>query len=259
MKGWVLHSRASLRVDHRRHLHCQKQGATRSSIRDSTHTSSTTALDGRKDRGLKTLWLDSALSISPAVACPLYDSDVRINQLKKKRATDESRDRTDGCHVAQDLGTIDPNPVEGRVWELVHIVPIDARQLSLTSYIYLHLPAELLGKEVLHTPSAEDLWERTGKAETIREPPNATPLAEARLEVALTVDELPCERLAGRHVSVVLDPRATDWIEFPLEHLLAHSLEERWVQLLEPLVLLSRGAHKAVLRITFHKINLCRP
>ena len=105
----------------------------------------------------------------------------------------------------------------------------------------------------------DDLWERASEAETIQEPCNATPRAEARLEVALAIDELLCERLAGRHVGVVFNPRTTNWMEFAFEHLLAHALEERRVQLLKLFVLLSRGSHKAVLRITVHEVNLCRP
>src|SRR5260221_13344794 len=113
--------------------------------------------------------------------------------------------------MTQDLGTVDPDPVECRVRELVDIVPIHAHQpLSHASHAHVRSPAELLCKKVFHTRSPHDLWERASKAKTIWQPPSATPHAEARLEVALAIDELPRERLAGRHVGVVFDPRTTN-------------------------------------------------
>ena len=161
--------------------------------------------------------------------------------------------------MTQDLGTIDPDPVECRVREPIDIVPIHAYRLSNASHRYARSPAELLREKVFHTCSPHNLWERASKAETIWQPPNATPHAEARLEVALAIDELPRERLAGWHVGVIFNPRTTNWIKFALEYLLAHPLKERWVKLLEPLVLLGRGTPEAVFRIVVHEVNLGRP
>jgi len=161
--------------------------------------------------------------------------------------------------MTQDLGTVDPDPVKCRVREPVDIVPIHPHQLSYASHRYVRSPAELLCEKVFHTCSPHDLWERASKPEAIWQPPNATSHAEARLEVALAVDKLPRERLAGWHVGVVFDPRTTNRIEFSFEYLLADPLKERWVELLKPLVLLGRGTPKAVFRIVVHEVNLCRP
>jgi hypothetical protein len=50
--------------------------------------------------------------------------DVRADQLSLAQGT--YRSRTDGRHVAQDLSAINPDPVKGRVRELVDVVPVSA-------------------------------------------------------------------------------------------------------------------------------------
>ena len=61
--------------------------------------------------------------MSLAVACAVYVSEVQVNRWT---VTVGMRGRTDGRHVAQNLGAVNPYPVKCRVRENVDIVPIGA-------------------------------------------------------------------------------------------------------------------------------------
>ena len=130
--------------------------------------------------------------MSLAVACAVYVSNVEVNRWT---VTVRMRGRTDGRHVAQNLGAINPYPVKCRVWENVDIIPIGAGKSPHANTPReeresMHPPAQLLREKVIHARASDDLGQRTRQAETIWEPCDATPQPKARLEVTLAKDEL---------------------------------------------------------------------
>lgn len=69
------------------------------------------------------------------------------------------------------------------------------------------VPAELLGEEVFHASSPDELREGTRKTEAVGKPGDFGRNAEPRAEVPLTVDHLTSERFSRRHVRVVFHLR----------------------------------------------------
>ena len=114
--------------------------------------------------------------------------------------------------MTQNLRAVNPYPVERRVRENVDIVP-----------------AELLREEVIHARAADDLRQRAGETETIREPCDGAPLPEAGLEISLSEGKLARQCLTRWHIGIILYPRPADRVKLSRHHFLAHALEERWV------------------------------
>ena len=112
------------------------------------------------------------------------------------------------------------------------------------------------------------------QAETVRQPRGLTTDSEPTLEETLTEDELTGETFTGRHIGVVFYPGTADRVELSFKDLGLDTLEQLWIELLEPLVLLyvrhckyetkeimrnthlSRTAREPMFRISFHEVDL---
>ena len=147
-----------------------------------------------------------------------------------------------GRHVHEHLRAVDPGPHErvvGRLGELV--------------------PGQLLREEAVDPRAAQDLRDLAVVAERVRGPELAAAHAEALLQVALPVDDLAHERLAGGQVEIGLNPRAADDLPAALADALAQPLVEPGRVLLEPGVVLRGGGGEAVLGVAVHQRELAGP
>ena len=133
--------------------------------------------------------------------------------------------RVHGREVSEHLGAVDPLPPKRVVRHLVGLVPGD-----------------LLGQEVLRTGGPDDLRQGGGVAEGVRQPDLLGVDPEPVEEVPLAGHELARHRLAAGHVGVGLDPHAADGDELPVRDRLRDPFEQFRVVLLDPGVLLGRGA-----------------
>ena len=109
-------------------------------------------------------------------------------------------------------------------------------------------PRKLLRKEVVHPREPDKLGKCTSQTKSVRQPRGLAADSESALEETLTEDELTSKPFARRHIGVVFNPGAPDRVELSLEDLGLDAFEQLWVELLEPLVLLSarHGKHKTV-------------
>lgn len=75
-------------------------------------------------------------------------------------------------------------------------------------------PVDLDREEAVDATLSQDLRQRAGKAEAVRQPADRMAGAEGLFEIALAIENLTGEAFAGRHVRVGLHPHAADG--FPL-------------------------------------------
>lgn len=147
-----------------------------------------------------------------------------------------------GWHVANDLASVGANPHEGRVGEVVDVVP-----------------AELLCHEAIHASKTTELRQLARVAKSIREPKGARARAKFGFKEPLAVEELTNKRLAAGHVGIVFNPATTDGMELALLDFALDSLKSLGVKLLEPLVLLSLGTGKVSFGVAIHEVALAGP
>ena len=102
-------------------------------------------------------------------------------------------------HVGEHAAAVEPLPPEQVVRE-----PVGLR------------PRQLDREEPLDAGAAQQLRQRGREAEAVGQPADGVRRAEALREVALAVEQLAHERLAGRHHAVGLDPHAADRLEAAL-------------------------------------------
>ena len=102
-------------------------------------------------------------------------------------------------HVGEDAAAVEPLPPEQVVRE-----PVGLR------------PRQLDREEPLDARAAQQLGQRGREAEAVGQPADGVRRAEALGEVALAVEELADQRLAGRHHAVRLHPHAADRLEAAL-------------------------------------------
>ena len=165
---------------------------------------------------------------------------------------------TDWSHVAQDLGTIDSDPIKRGVWENVaknRLSCLATRQRYPTHMLFLltnvqqnkflhgvesprNIQRKFLREETIHSSESDELRKCTGQTKTVRQPRGLATDSKPALEEPLTEDELTSETFAGRHVCVVLDPGTADRMELSFEDLGLDTFEQFWVELFQPLVLL---------------------
>jgi hypothetical protein len=126
-------------------------------------------------------------------------------------------------HVREHPAAVEPLPPEQVVWERVGLRP---RQLHR--------------EEALDPGGAQQLRQGGGEAEAVGQPADALRRAERGREVALAVQQLADERLAGRQQAVGLDPHAADRLEAALGGEHAQALQQLRVVLLEERVDLRR-------------------
>ena len=120
----------------------------------------------------------------------------------------------------------------------------------------MHSPRQLLRKEILHPRPPDQLRVRPREAKRVRQPRRLAPPPKAALEVALPVEELPHERLARRHVRVVLDPRAADEVERAVRDLGPDAREELGVELVQTRQIISNVYGEAGRTSSSH-LNCC--
>ena len=117
--------------------------------------------------------------------------------------------------MANDLASIECNPVKGGVREVVDVVP-----------------AELLSKESGHTGESADLRQLGRVTKGVRQPEGCAALAKTALKEALAKDELANQRLAAGHVGVMLDPATADREEGATFYLCLDTVKHRRIVLL---------------------------
>jgi len=203
---------------------------------------------------------------------------------------------TDWGHVAQHLCTINSDPVKRGMGENIAGKRL-SRLTTVESYRHTYcscprtldqnttheaipignLPRKLLCKEVIHPSKSDELRKSTGQAETVRQPRGLATDSKPALEETLAEDELTGETFTRRHIGVVLYPRTTDRVELSFEDLGLDTLEQLWVELLEPLILLyahhgkygassternaylGRATREPMFGVPFHEVDLGRP
>ena len=156
--------------------------------------------------------------------------------------------------MAENWSSIDANPIKGRMRENVSLnifqhpnSPIKKREGTHTHYscnkihqypisliqclVRKHSPTQLLGKEILHPRRTYQLGICTRKTERIRQPRRMASHSKSGDEEALAEDHLTRESLAGRHVSVILDPRTTNGMELAGSNFLRNGAKKTGVKL----------------------------
>ena len=133
-------------------------------------------------------------------------------------------------------GAVDALPPERRVREAVGAVP-----------------RQLLGDEAAHAAGGEHLRQPGRVAEHVGDPHLAAPTAEVLLEVALAVDDLADDALAGRQVHVRLDPHPADRHPLPVGDLVDDAGEQLRLALGDPRVLLRLRAREPVVGLGVHQ------
>ena len=110
-------------------------------------------------------------------------------------------------------------------------------------------PRELAGEEAVDAGAAQQLRQRRGEAEAVRQPADRVLGAEARAEAPLAVQELAHEGLSGGHDAVGLDPHPADRLDAALGDQLGDAVQERGVVLLQEGVDLRGGLAEGQLRM----------
>ena len=98
-------------------------------------------------------------------------------------------------------------------------------------------------------PASRASWIGGGVAEGVRQPDAVLLDAELLGEEPAAVHQLPSQRLAAGHVAVGLHPHSADRHERALADRLADAFEQLRSRLLDPRVLLRRGASEDQLRV----------
>ena len=111
----------------------------------------------------------------------------------------------------------------------------------------------LMVKKLVDPGLVQELRQRRGEAEAVGQPADGVALAERLLEVALAVEELADEGLAGRHVGVGLDPHGAVRLPLAGGDLLLDAGEERRVVLLEVGVELGGRLVEDEVRVAVHQ------
>src|SRR5271155_1825057 len=105
-------------------------------------------------------------------------------------------------HVTYDLASVERDPVERGMRELVDVVP-----------------AQLLREKPTHARQSTKLWKLTRVPKGVWKPKCLAAFSKVALKESLAVKELPDKRLSTRHVRIVFDPATADRLEDPLLHL----------------------------------------
>ncbi len=140
--------------------------------------------------------------------------------------------------MREEPGAVNPLPAEGVVRHPVDLVPGD-----------------LLGQEPAAAGRLDDLRQRGGVAEGVRQPRFPAFDAELRQEEAFALQELPRHRFAAGHVAVRFDPHAAHRDELSGPDLFPDPAVQLRVVFLDPGELLRRGAGKHEPGVLVHERN----
>lgn len=124
-------------------------------------------------------------------------------------------------HVAEDLTSVEGDPVESGVGEIIDVVP-----------------AQLLREESAHPSHSAKLRQLCGIPKGVWEPEGCAALSKMTLEEPLSIHKCPNERFTSGDVRVMLNPATADGVELPLLDFLFNPIESCRIVHLEPLVLL---------------------
>ena len=116
-------------------------------------------------------------------------------------------------------------------------------------------PVHLDREERVDARLTQQLRQRAREAEAVRQPADAVARAELRLEIALPVEELAHEALAGRHVGVGLDPHRADGFPLAALHCFLDGLEEIGVVALDLVVIGGRRLVEDEARELLHQLQ----
>jgi hypothetical protein len=144
--------------------------------------------------------------------------------------------------VTKHLASVKRNPVKRCVGKFVYAVP-----------------AKFLCQESAHPREPTDLRQLARVAKRVWKPESRAPLTEMAFKEALTMDELPDQRLSTRHIGVMFHPATANWMEGALFHLRFHSVKKRRVVLFKPFVLLGLRSDETMLRVAVQEVTLIRP
>jgi hypothetical protein len=138
--------------------------------------------------------------------------------------------------VAQNLSAINSNPVEGRVRKYVARGWFNVRSVEEEPPYTLFQDNFCVKKfwwwvrvrkynssdikSHFHAWETQDLRERTTQAEGVWKPRRLTEDSEPGLKVSLTKQVLADHGFSRRHIAIVFNPSATDWLELPREYFL---------------------------------------
>ncbi len=111
------------------------------------------------------------------------------------------------------------------------------------------VPVHLDGEERVDTALFQQLRQPTRKAEAIGQPAHPVPDPEFLLEVALPIEDLPRQALAGGHVGVGLDPHAADRLPAAGRDLGLDLLEQRRIVFLDLRIVMRRRLVEAEARL----------
>ena len=114
------------------------------------------------------------------------------------------------------------------------------------------VPGKLLGQEVVAPRLLDQLGEVAGISEDVRQPQDARLVAELLHEVALAVQKLAHQRLAGRQVAVGLHPHRADRLPLAGRRLRLDPPVQVRVRLLHPFVLRGLRAGENEVGILVH-------
>ncbi len=143
-----------------------------------------------------------------------------------------------GAEMGQHAGAVQPLPPERVIGHAVVLVP-----------------AQLDGEEVVQAGLLDELRQRPGVAEDIRQPQHGRlrVRAEVLAEIAAPQQKLARQRLRAAQVAVGLNPHAADGLPAPLRHPRADRLEELWMILADVLVELGLALGEVVLGELLHQ------
>lgn len=145
-------------------------------------------------------------------------------------------------HVGEHLRSIETDPIEGRVGELVD-----------------RIPRKLLGEKVVGARQSTDLGQLTRVAKGIGENEGVGFVTKSALVVSLSVEELSTQSFTGGHVRVHFDPGSTKRLERSLGYLLLDPGEQGGVELFRPFELLRLGSREPMLWVSVHNVTLGGP
>ena len=143
---------------------------------------------------------------------------------------------------------------EGRDGRTVHALPGEVMVGEAVAAVVA--PEDLLGGQILHACSLEQLGQHGGVAEGIRQPQQLAVHAKLFLIEALAVHQLTHQGLAGGHVGVRLDPHGSVGDPLAGANLLLDALVQLGVELLAHLIGLRLALQKLILRVNVHQANL---
>ena len=121
------------------------------------------------------------------------------------------------------------------------------------------IPAQFLRHKSSHASQSAKLWQLSRVSKRVWKPKGIAPLPKSTLKISLPQDELSGKRFTRRHISVMLNPRTANVLESAVLNVILHTLKSRWVECLEPFVLLGGGGGKVVLGVLVDEIALSHP